>query len=148
MKESSLFAPNVLRAQITCSNDRPCAYFADPIGGSKMAFVKGPYPSEAKAGVAVLVSTIKSACCPELPNVAPGIIFLEPDLWTDLKDVAVGFRRKADRGKKHAFLVFDSLMGEDVSELPVTLASSSRLLDIFLWVDPTIIFRTQIKGFK
>lgn len=141
-KESDKFVV-VSRVQLTCSKSRPCTYFAkdkDQLMKNRMDsmdnlstiyFVKGPYKCKADAYIPLKLSKLKEEINDdELPYLKYKVIKLIPDLF---EDVPLGIRKNIDRSKPAYFLVCESLLQEDESEIPTTEASSK------LWKDEKVV---------
>lgn len=146
-KETEVFS-DVLRAQLTCSNNRPDVYFAFDRRMNKRVVVKGPYLDYDKDGrtfspifCAVWLNEIKGLL--GLPNVKIEVIELVPNMWDNVpvgsrNAVLNNLKRSVEPRQKAFFLVMDDLCHGDLDPLTVKVAKKQH--GSKCWPDTTEVF--------
>lgn len=82
IRETQLIVFPPLRAQLITGKNRPDTYFSYPVGSQHPLFVKGPYLSEQRACVSLLLAELKRRYLPELPITRRWLVHLVPDIFS------------------------------------------------------------------
>jgi len=112
--ESTTFL-NPLRAQLTTTDSKPCAYFAEMDG--RRVFVKGPYIDKSHAMVPKLVHQFKSL----FSNLSLAEVNVDRFFPDGMADCQFGLRMSIDKSKAHYFQIANDIISKEVD-----LATRSR----------------------
>ncbi len=118
-----------IRAQLVTANHHTDTYFAR-VGG-KRVFVKGPFIREEMVDLLVWMSEVKRGM--GIPSIGCKKVMMYPDGM----ESALGMRNRVDRGKKHAYAVYESKLEGDI---PVDVRSSK------MWPDTRVVDWPKVMG--
>ena len=124
---------DVVRAQLTCSVNRPDVYFAIDNDTNKRVVVKGPFMDiNGPLNNALFLNHIKGLL--GLRSVDMEVANLVPDMWSH---VPIGLRNKLKPNVKHPFLIMEDVCHKD---LPLNAPIKTTEHGSKLWAADTIIF--------